>query len=88
MPSSLRISSRSADLQPGSARVSGVHASPARTFGVSPKRSFLKTEIKHCRARQGESSIAGRNRQHARRVRYPELSPIAKSIVLLVIVIT
>jgi len=45
---------------PGSARVSRVNASPARTFGVSPKRSFAE-----------KSALTRRHRQHARRVRYP-----------------
>jgi len=37
-----------------------VYASPARTFGVSPKRPLKK------------SANPGRLRQHPRRVRYPE----------------
>jgi vitamin B12 transporter len=37
----------------GSARVSRAAASPARTFGVSPKQSFLKTRISdHCIAQE------------------------------------
>jgi len=48
----------------GSARVSRAAASPARTFGVSPKQSFLKTRISdHC--------IAQEKFANAGRVRYP-----------------
>jgi outer membrane cobalamin receptor len=48
----------------GSARVSRAAASPARTFGVSPKLSFLKTRISdHCMAQERFAN--------AGRVRYP-----------------
>jgi vitamin B12 transporter len=51
-------------IHPGSARVSRAAASPARTFGVSPKLSFLKTGISdHC--------IAQEKFANAGRVRYP-----------------
>jgi vitamin B12 transporter len=51
-------------IHPGSARVSRADASPARTFGVSPKLSFLKTGISdHC--------IAQEKFANAGRVRYP-----------------
>ena len=51
-------------IHPGSARVSRAAASPARTFGVSPKRSFLKTGVSdHC--------IAQEKFADAGRVRYP-----------------
>jgi vitamin B12 transporter len=51
-------------IHPGSARVSRAAASPVRTFGVSPKQSFLKTGISdHC--------IAQEKFANAGRVRYP-----------------
>jgi hypothetical protein len=47
----------------GITRVSRANASPARTsFGVSPKQSFQKS-----------LRWRGRHRQHAKRVRYPEM---------------
>jgi vitamin B12 transporter len=51
-------------IHPGSARVSRAAASPVRTFGVSPKQSFLKTGVSdHC--------IAQEKFANAGRVRYP-----------------
>src|SRR5436309_15092433 len=50
----------------GSARVSRVG------FGVSPKQPFLTMRVQSHWARKEKSAIARRNRQHARRVRYPE----------------
>jgi len=46
-------------LFPGSARVSRANASPAWTFGVSPKQSLRK-----------KCTMTRRHRQHARHVRY------------------
>ena len=46
-------------LFPGSARVSRANASPAWTFGVSPKQSLRK-----------KCTLTRRHRQHARHVRY------------------
>src|SRR6266702_4309198 len=46
----------------GSARVARANASPARTFGVSPKQSFLKTKLECLdgtrKVRDGEDAIA------------------------------
>jgi vitamin B12 transporter len=54
----------------GSARVPRVNASPARTFGVAPKQSFLNARIRGSGIRKGEFALARRARQHPRRVRY------------------
>src|SRR5437764_4153458 len=52
----------------GSARVSRVG------FGVSPEQAFLRIPLKESfRTWQEKSAIARRARQHARRVRYPEI---------------
>src|SRR5882724_11532567 len=56
---------------PGGARVSRATAGPARTFGVAPKRSFLKTWTADAGMAQEKFATAGHCRQHARRVRYP-----------------
>ena len=55
----------------GSARVPRATAGPARTFGVAPKRSFLKTWTADAGMGQEKFATAGHRRQHARRVRYP-----------------
>src|SRR5213592_2311511 len=55
----------------GSAPVSGAIASPARTFGVAPKQSFLSARISGSGIRKGKLAIARRARQHPRRARYP-----------------
>jgi serine protease Do len=51
---------------PGSARVLRANASPARTFGVSPKESFLFLEYKR-KARDGETRALPRVCLHASR---------------------
>ena len=55
----------------GSARVSRANASPARTFGVAPKQSFLNARISIRGNTIEKSAIARRARQHPRRMRYP-----------------
>jgi hypothetical protein len=57
----------------GSTRVSRVNASPARTFGVAPKQSFLNARVSADRLTEEKFAIAGRARQHPRRARYPIL---------------
>src|SRR5436305_1428959 len=58
-------------IRSGSALVSGAIASPARTFGVAPKQSFLSARISCSGIRKGKLAIARRARQHPRRARYP-----------------
>src|SRR5216110_2018060 len=58
-------------IRSGSALVSGAIASPARTFGVAPKQSFLSARISGSGIRKGKLAIARRARQHPRRARYP-----------------
>jgi vitamin B12 transporter len=58
-------------IRSGSALVSGAIASPAGTFGVAPKQSFLGARISGGGIRKGKFAIAGRARQHPRRARYP-----------------
>ena len=55
----------------GSARVPRVNASPARTFGVVPKQSFLNARGSSKSVAQEKCTIARRARQHPRRMRYP-----------------
>ncbi len=55
----------------GSARIPRANARPARTFGVAPKRSFLKRRISGGGVAQKKFATARHRRQHARRVRYP-----------------
>src|SRR2546423_1561760 len=67
---------------PGSARVSRVNANPARTFGVSPKQSFLgertRPRVLFSPPRRNaflfnqRESLARRQRQHARARAFPE----------------
>ncbi len=48
------------------------HASRVSGFGVAPKRSFLTAQSRETIDCTGKSSRSrGRNRQHARRLRYP-----------------
>ena len=55
----------------GSARVSRANASPARTFGVAPKQSFLNARISISGNTEEKSAIARRARQPPRRMCYP-----------------
>src|SRR5262249_32694535 len=55
----------------GSASVPDADASPARTFGIAPKQSFLSARISDVGIGQEKFAIARRARQPARRVRYP-----------------
>src|SRR5213595_2086066 len=57
-------------IRPGSAPISGAIASPAWTFGIAPKQSFLSAIISGSRIRKGKFAIARRARQHPRRARY------------------
>src|SRR5881398_187745 len=57
-------------IRPGSAPISGAIASPAWTFGIAPKQSFLSAIISGSRIRRGKFAIARRARQHPRRARY------------------
>src|SRR5436309_14635847 len=57
-------------IRPGSATISGAIASPAWTFGIAPKQSFLSALISGSRIRKGKFAIARRARQHPRRARY------------------
>jgi vitamin B12 transporter len=54
----------------GSARVSRGNASPARTFDVAPKQSFLNARISAIGITQEKFAIARRSHQHARRARH------------------
>jgi vitamin B12 transporter len=54
----------------GSARVRRVNASPARTFGVAPKQSFLNARVSSKSVAREKCTIARRARQHPRRMRY------------------
>src|SRR5437762_12442222 len=54
----------------GSARVLRVNASPARTFGVAPKQSFLNARVSSKSVAREKCTIARRARQHPRRMRY------------------
>ncbi len=65
----------------GSAPVSRVNASPARTFGVAPKRSFFNAGVSDNRIAQGKFAIARCARQHLRRMRYPIRSAALLSLV-------
>src|SRR5205823_3411675 len=60
-------------IRPGSAPISGAIASPAWTFGIAPKQSFLSAIISGSRVAQEKFATARHRRQHARRVRYPIL---------------
>src|SRR5436309_16092730 len=57
-------------IRPGSAPISGAIASPAWTFGIAPKQSFLSAIISGSRIRKGKFAIARRARHHPRRARY------------------
>src|SRR5213082_1643841 len=57
-------------IRPGSAPISGAIASPAWTFGIAPKQSFLSAIISGSRIRKGKFAIARRARQRPRRARY------------------
>src|SRR5216117_1680068 len=57
-------------IRPGSAPISGAIASPAWTFVIAPKQSFLSAIISGSRIRKGKFAIARRARQHPRRARY------------------
>ncbi len=57
-------------IRPGNAPISGAIASPAWTFGIAPKQSFLSAIISRSRIRKGKFAIARRARQHPRRARY------------------
>jgi vitamin B12 transporter len=65
-----------------SARVSRGNASPARTFGVAPKRSFFSVRILRRGIAQPKSAIARRGRQHPRRARSPEIRAVAFCVAL------
>src|SRR6266536_213038 len=56
---------------PDRARIPRADASPARTFGLSPKQSFFKKRISDHWITQEKFTTARRARQHAGRVHYP-----------------
>jgi vitamin B12 transporter len=62
----------------GSMRVPRADASPARTFGVTPKQSFVRAGIsRSCVVREKKFAIARHARQHPRRARSPIIFAVA-----------